>query len=73
MSSGPTLTGQTCIEVTKHGYVNVQVGIEDWCTYDGECCRDRVVFGDDLCDHCMYKKPVDVPALINEAIKRRDG
>jgi hypothetical protein len=73
MSSGPTLTGETCIEVTgRGGYVNVQVEVEDWCTYKGECRRDIVVFGKDLCYHCIYKKPVDVPALIDEAIKRRD-
>lgn len=72
MSSGPTLTGETCIEVTRGGgYVNVQVGIEEWCTYEGECRRDRVVFGEYLCDHCIYKKPVDVPAMIDRAIKER--
>lgn len=72
MSSGPTLTGETCIEVTrKGGYINVQVGIEDWCTYKGECRRERVVFGEHLCDHCKYKQALDIPAMIDKKMKEK--
>jgi hypothetical protein len=62
MSGGPTYTGSS----TKcyGGWVSVQVTKDDWCTYDGECKVDKVVNRRDLCLFCKYRKPLDIPKLI---------
>ena len=69
MSSGPTLTGQTCIEVTKKKYVNLQIGPEDWCSYPYECKRHNLIFPDTVCDHCQHKRLLDIPYLIESKLK----
>ena len=69
MSSGPTLTGQTCIEVTKEGYINLDYGVENWCTYKGECKMYRLIFRDDICLYCKHRHPLDIPKMIDARIK----
>lgn len=69
MSSGPTLTGETCIEVTKKRYVNLKIGPEDWCSYPHECKRRNLIFPDSVCDHCKHKAPLDIPYLIESKLK----
>jgi hypothetical protein len=70
MSSGPTLTGDTCIEVTKKRYINIDFGPEQWCTYKGECKRRHLVFNqDEVCDLCKYRKPLDIPSMIEKRLK----
>lgn len=71
MSSGPTLTGETCIEVTKRTYINMQFDVEDWCTYEGECKKYLMLFQDDVCLFCKYRKPLDIPAMINARLEER--
>ena len=71
MSSGPTLTGETCIEVTKRGYINMQYGVEDWCTYKGECKKYMMVFAEDVCIYCKHRKPLDIPAMLDKKFKER--
>ena len=70
MSSGPTLTGDTCIEVTKKRYVNIDFGPEKWCTYKGECHRMNLVFDhDEVCTWCKYRKPLDIPEMIDKKLR----
>ena len=49
MSSGPTLTGETCMEVVKKGRINIELTKKDWCTYEGICRYDRMVSRDCIC------------------------
>lgn len=70
MSSGPVGTGSTCIEVTKRKYVNINFNQDLWCTYEGECPRYLLVFHrDEVCTMCKYRKPLDIPSII-EARKK---
>jgi len=71
MSSGPALTGSTCIEVTKcGGYVNIDLSPELYCSYTGECKRNRLVFNrDEACLYCKYRRLLDVPAMIDKRLE----
>jgi len=74
MSNGPTLTGDTCIEVTKTGYVNLNYETEDWCTYKGECKRYKLIFDrDSICLYCEYRKPLNIPEMIDRRIKENEN
>ena len=49
--------------------VNISLTEEDWCSYSG-VCKKSVCIKNDLCSHCKYKVPVDIPKMIEEEIKR---
>jgi len=67
MSSGPTLTGETCIQSTKRKYINIKFTKNDWCTYKGHCRIDDVL-GDKLttCMICVYCKKLSIPQILKE-------
>lgn len=74
MSSGPTLTGNTCIEVTKKQYLNANFEKKDWCGYKGHCRIDQLLTDhDEACLLCKYRIPLDIPKVLegihNERIK----
>ena len=73
MSSGPVGTGTTCIEVTKRGYVTIYFGIEDWCTYKGECKRYMLPVPADVCLYCKYRQPLDIPSMIDARVKEKEN
>lgn len=65
MSSGPTLTGQTCIEATKRQYLNFSVTKDDWCSYKGECLSKDLIYDQDkICLFCMHRLPLDIPHIL---------
>ena len=72
MSSGPTLTGQTCIEATKKQYLNVSFSREDWCSYKGHCRIDQMLADHNFaCLLCKYRTPLDVPKFLEEKHNER--
>jgi len=72
MSSGPVLTGDTCIEVTKKQYLNVNFSIEDWCSYTKHCRIDQLLTDhQNACILCKYRKPLDIPKILDRANKNR--
>jgi hypothetical protein len=72
MSSGPTLTGDTYIEATKKKYINVYFDKNDWCSYKGKCLIDNVITEREfLCLLCKYRKPLDIPSVLQEHMDRR--
>jgi len=72
MSSGPTLTGDTCIEVTKKKYININFGREDWCSYKGVCNRDNLVIDrEEACMICKWRKPLDIPKILDTALEEK--
>ena len=68
MSSGPTATGETCIQVTKRGRVNIELTKNDWCTYKGECKYDLIINKLCICWYCMWMQKFDVPAIIDDKL-----
>lgn len=66
MSSGPTLTGENCIQAIKRDYVNLELTKKSWCIYEeGVCHKDDVLSCDiNLCLLCKYRKPLDIPMRI---------
>ena len=65
MSSGPTLTGENCIEDIKRNYLTLTITKKSWCTYEGKCGKEDVVCSEiDLCLLCKYRKPLDIPMRI---------
>jgi hypothetical protein len=72
MSSGPTLTGQTCIEATKRDYINLEFSRQNWCTYEKICNKDDLICTSvDVCLLCKYRKPLDIPLIIELMRKRK--
>ena len=70
MSSGPTLTGQTCIEATKKKYVHISISKDVFCTYTGVCHLENLVFErEQACLFCKYRKPLDIPWMIDLAME----
>ena len=65
MSSGPTLTGESCIEATKRNYLTLNLTKKSWCTYEGKCGIEDVICSEiNLCLLCKYRKPLDIPMNI---------
>lgn len=70
MSKGPTLTGDSCIEITKHKYINIIFDKKDWCNFKGECNLFKVLTNmDDVCLLCKYRKLLDIPEIITKRKK----
>jgi len=67
MSSGPTMTGATCIEATRKSYINIGFDRSDWCSYSGGTCLiDNVITDKDaLCMLCKHRVSIDVPAELD--------
>jgi len=66
MSSGPTATGETCIEVTKRGRINIDIRRKDWCRYEGKCEVEITNGGDKTCDFCIHKARFNIPEMIRK-------
>lgn len=65
MSKGPS--GVTEKDFNGKTYLNFKLTPKDWCSYPGKCRINQVTFGaEKICDACIYKKPVDVPSLLEK-------
>jgi len=51
-----------------HGRINLDLEKKDWCVYEGKCI-EYLNITSGLCYHCCYKKPLDIPKMIEECIK----
>jgi hypothetical protein len=72
MSGGPTSTGETCIEVTKRGRVNIDLRVKDWCAYRFECEATEITTQEHtICWHCIYRRRFDIPEMIEKAKKEK--
>ena len=72
MSTDPTgLDGSNCIEATQKKYVNIIFSRDQWCGYKGKCMIDNLTVRGDVCNHCKYKKTIDVPKIIDAALEVR--
>ena len=73
MSSGPTMTGSTCIEATKRHYLNFSLERKDFCTYSGQCKIDDVLMDpSSLCLFCKYKMFLDIPKRLDHHAKEKE-
>lgn len=67
MSTDPTGLGEKPFE--PKNYINLKLTKEDWCSYRGKCKIDQLVSNkhDMSCILCMYRKPLNIPARLEEA------
>ena len=73
MSSGPTLTGETCLIATKKLYLNVEFSLDDWCNYKGYCkIGDVLPTQIPLCILCKYRKKLNIPQILDQHHKKRE-
>jgi len=58
------------MDYKQHNYrrVNVTVTESDWCSYSG-ICKKSICIKNDLCSHCKYKIPVDIPEMIKKKME----
>ena len=47
--------------------INLRLSKKDWCVYKGKCPMNMNITND-LCKHCTYKKPLDIPDLIETTL-----
>jgi hypothetical protein len=74
MSTDPTgLDGKNCIETTKKKYVNIIFTKDQWCSYKGICMKNNLTMSAGVCDHCIYKKGIDVPKIIDAALEAKNN
>ena len=67
MSSGPT--GTKPFKPTR--YYNTEITIEDFCSFDGICpVAVGTYIGVNPCYICIYKKNINIPALLEERNKK---
>ena len=59
-------------EKDKFVRVNLNITKEKWCGYKGTCFQHLNVTNG-LCFHCCYKIPLDIPRMIEEHMKMKDG
>lgn len=73
MSTDPTgLGNESCVDSTRKIYINVQFDIRDWCSYDKDCLVNSLTIGkEEACMVCKYRKLIDVPKELREAMKER--
>jgi len=52
---------------TSKYYLHLDLTPKDWCTYEGVCRLNQLVFkADHICDNCQYKKRVDIPTILEK-------
>lgn len=71
MSSGPTGTGETCIEAIKRGRINIDITVKDWCAYRFECDATITTQEYNICWNCIYRRKFDIPEMIEKAKKEK--
>jgi len=72
MSTDPTgLGNENCMSATEKKYINVGFDKTDWCSYDGDCLIAHLLFQDEICQSCVYKKPLPVPEILKEKMEER--
>ena len=63
---------EDAIKATQRTYLNVVVTRKDWCSYEGECLINDVVFHKhNLCVMCEHRKIFDVPKMLKEERDRQ--
>jgi hypothetical protein len=55
------------VEYKQHCSLNLSKKV--YCCYEGKCEYDRVVNRDVICLMCRYRRPLDIPEMIKEALK----
>lgn len=59
-------------EIKDKVYINKTFTEDDWCTYSGECKRDNLLYNQrNICLICEWRRPLDIPKLIDTMIKER--
>jgi len=67
MSKGQEQVGFFSKGFHSTNYLHLRLTPKDWCTYEGTCRMNQLVFGSDhICDNCQYKKRVDIPTILEE-------
>lgn len=72
MSTEPTGLSETCMGATARSYLNVAFLPKTWCTYEGKCRVDDLMFNahNKVCFLCCYRAPLDIPSMLDiEAAK----
>lgn len=74
MSTEPIgLDGDVFTFINKK-YINIHFTSEMWCTYSGNCKKDNLTFNcDDVCLLCKWRKPLDVPYILNKKEGEQDA
>ena len=56
-------------------YLHLKLTPKYWCTYKKGTCRiNQIAFGADrICDNCKYKKPIDIPMILEKLNGERNG
>ncbi len=59
----------------RESYLNIRLLPKDWCTFKGKCRLYQLPFKEveEFCNHCKYKKKLDVPALLEELNNKKNG
>ena len=56
-------------------YINLDLNIYDWCSYEGECDHHSIILDDapECCLLCKYRKLMDLPEIIKKKKLQRKG
>lgn len=74
MSTDPTgLGSETCIAAINRQYINIKFDRTEWCTCKDDCLISHTLVWppEQLCFICKYRKPLDIPKILEEHKKEK--